>query len=114
MGLQLGGKWTDGTGMTENALCVDGRLTKIGEELTWEYDSGNWLAPWRIFTPNSDKIDLTLRPDHDKASRLELGVLSSTVHQCFGQYSGAIVSGEGERIEIDSLFGWAEEARWRW
>ncbi|RIK04675.1 MAG: DUF2804 domain-containing protein [Acidobacteria bacterium] len=114
VGLQLGGKWTDGTGMTENALCVDGRLTKIGEELTWEYDSGNWLAPWRIFTPNSDKIDLTLRPDHDKASRLELGVLSSTVHQCFGQYSGAIVSGEGERIEIDSLFGWAEEARWRW
>ena len=32
-GMQLGGKWTDGTGMTENALVVDGRLSKISEEL---------------------------------------------------------------------------------
>src|SRR5205823_4154894 len=29
IGLQLGGKWTAGTGMTENAICVDGRLSKL-------------------------------------------------------------------------------------
>lgn len=114
VGLQLGGKWTDGTGMTENALCIDGRLTKIGEELVWEYDADDWLAPWKISTSQSDQIDLVLKPGYDKASRLELGVLSSTVHQCFGDYYGSVVSDEGERIEIDGLYGWAEEARWRW
>ncbi len=25
VGMNLGGQWTDGTGMTENALCIDGR-----------------------------------------------------------------------------------------
>ncbi|KAJ4293022.1 hypothetical protein N0V88_005686 [Collariella sp. IMI 366227] len=34
VGLQLGAKWTDGTGSTENAVIVNGHLTKISEELT--------------------------------------------------------------------------------
>jgi hypothetical protein len=46
--IQLGGKWTDGTGVTENDLFVDGRLHKIGDELRWSYDRADWLRPWRI------------------------------------------------------------------
>lgn len=114
VGLQLGGKWTVGTGMTENALCIDGRLTKISEELEWTYDTTDWLRPWRIRTPASSVVDLTFTPVHDKRSRLELGAASSTVHQCFGTYRGAVVAENGERVEITDLFGWAEEARWRW
>lgn len=114
VGLQLGGKWTEGTGMTENALCIDGKLSKIGEELVWEYDAENWLTPWKISTPRTDQIDLVLKPDFDKESRLEFGVLSSKVHQCFGAYYGTVVSDSSERIKIDGLYGWAEEARWRW
>ena len=30
LGFNLGGAWTDGTGMTENGICLDGRLSKIG------------------------------------------------------------------------------------
>ena len=56
MGVQLGGKWTDGTGMTENALCVGGRLSKLSEELVWTYDTGDWLRPWTIRTPGSDRV----------------------------------------------------------
>lgn len=114
VGLQLGGKWTDGTGMTENALCIDGRLSKISEELTWEYDTDNWLAPWKMRTPDSDRVDLTFKPTYDKESRLEALVASSTVHQCFGNYSGSVIDDAEDLIEIDDLFGWAEEARWRW
>lgn len=33
VGIQVGGKWTHGTGATENALLVDGHLTKVSEEL---------------------------------------------------------------------------------
>ncbi len=45
VGLQFGGKWTEGTGFTENALCIDGRLTKIHEELEWTYDWDDPLRP---------------------------------------------------------------------
>ena len=114
VGLQLGGKWTVGTGMTENALYVDGVITKISEELEWTYDRSDWLRPWSIRTPGSDRVDLTFSPVYDKRSRLKLGVASSSVDQCFGTYEGTIVPEDGRRLEIGGLFGWAEEATWRW
>jgi hypothetical protein len=114
IGLQVGGKWTDGTGMTESALVVDGRLSKLSEELIWEYDTDDWLAPWRIRTPRSDRLDLVFTPVHDKVSRLQLGVAESAVDQCFGTYAGRIVPDDGAAIEVRDVFGWAEEATWRW
>ncbi len=113
VGVQLGGKWTDGTGMTENSLCVDGRLSKISEELEWGYDTSDWLRPWTIRTP-SRRVDLAFNPVHDKRSRLELGVASSSVDQCFGTYSGTVVPDDGRALALDDVFGWAEEATWRW
>lgn len=114
VGLQLGGKWTDGTGMTENALCVDGRLTKVSEELTWSYDTGHWLEPWSIRSLGSDRIDLTFTPIHDKVTRLQLGVAAQSVDQCFGVYRGTIRPEGSEPMAVDGLYGWAEEATWRW
>ena len=58
--------------------------------------------------------DLTFTPVHDKSSRLQLGVASAEAHQCFGTYAGTVVPNGGEAIPIENLFGWAEEARWRW
>jgi uncharacterized protein DUF2804 len=114
VGVQLGGKWTDGTGMTENALCVDGRLSKLSEELIWTYDTSDWLRPWTIRTPSSDRVDLRFTPVYDKRSRLSLGIASSSVDQCFGTYSGTVVPDDGRTLVVDGLFGWAEEATWRW
>lgn len=114
VGVQLGGKWTDGTGMTENALSIDGRLSKLSEELVWDYDTTDWLRPWTIRTPRSDRVELTFTPIYDKRSRLKLGIASSSVDQCFGTYSGTIVPDDGRRIMIGGVFGWAEEATWRW
>lgn len=114
IGLQLGGRWTDGTGMTENALVVDGRLSKLSEELVWTYDTSDWLAPWRIRTPRSDRLDVKFTPVHDKVGRLQLGIASSRVDQCFGTYEGRIVPDDGQPLELSGLFGWAEEATWRW
>lgn len=104
--IQVGGKWTDGTGMTENALVVDGRLTKIGDELTWTYDRTDWLKPWEV---KGDTVDLTFTPVHDKVGRLNVGIASSATDQCFGTWSGRIA-----HTEIEGLRGWAEEASWRW
>jgi hypothetical protein len=114
IGLQLGGKWTDGTGMTENALVVDGRLSKLSEELVWTYDRADWLAPWRIRTPRSDRVDLTFTPSYDKVSRLQAGIAASSVDQCFGTYAGRVLPDSGDEIAVEGLFGWAEEATWRW
>ncbi len=63
VGVQLGGLWTDGTGSTENALSLDGRVHKLGGELEWRFDADHWLRPWSI---TGDRVDLRFEPFHDR------------------------------------------------
>lgn len=115
VGLNLGAKWTDGTGMTENGLCVDGRLTKISEDLVLDYDREAWMKPWRVRTSETDRIDLVFEPEferHATSGRREAWFTEA--HQMFGTYSGRIVPDGGEPIAISGLYGWLEEHEARW
>lgn len=114
VGLQLGGKWTDGTRATENALCIDGRLHKISEDLVWEYSTDDFQRPWRITTPVSDRVVLAFVPFYERSVRVNAGFAATEVHQCFGHYSGTVVTDDGDTIPVESVLGWAEEARMKW
>ncbi len=68
VGLNLGGQWTDSTGMTENGICIDGHLTKISEDLIFEYDHAVMMKPWRVRTAASGRIDLSFDPEFERVS----------------------------------------------
>lgn len=111
LGVQVGGRWTDGTGSTENSLLVDGRLTKISEELTWDYDTEDWFAPWRVSGPG---VDLTFTPEHLREAVTDLTVVVSRTHQAFGTWSGTVRDETGEDVRVDGVYGWAEDVHNRW
>lgn len=113
IGLQVGARWTAGTGYTENGFLVDGRLTKIGRELDWRYDWDDPMAPWRITDPGG-QLDITLHPRYDKHSASAGRKRSSETHQVFGTWSGWVRTDDGRRIAFDGLQGFAEEARQHW
>ncbi|MEV7173927.1 DUF2804 domain-containing protein [Streptomyces sp. NPDC093224] len=114
VGIQLGGEWTRGTGSTENALCVDGRLTKIGQELVWRFEPGDPLAPWTVDDGGAGQVDLRFTPFHVRHVRTDAGLLGNRTDQCFGRYSGTVRDDGGRRIAVDGLLGWAEDVRMRW
>ncbi|MFG2115807.1 DUF2804 domain-containing protein [Streptomyces sp. NPDC048718] len=115
VGLQFGGTWTRGTGATENALCVDGRLTKIGEELEWRRTPGDLMTPWTLLSPGDrPSVDLVFTPFHRRSTRTEAVLLANRTDQCFGHYSGLVRDDEGREIVVDRLLGWAEDVRMRW
>jgi len=115
IGLNLGGQWTDGTGMNENGLCVDGRLTKISEDLVFDYDRADVMKPWRVRSMATERIDLLFEPEFVRVS--ESGKRESfftSARQVFGCYNGRIVpDGEGA-IELRDVFGWIEDHEARW
>lgn len=111
IGLQVGGLWTEGTGSTENSLYVDGRLHKIHEELTWDYDLAEWRRPWRV---HGGGLEATFEPFYDKVTRTNFGVLSGRTDQCFGHWSGTYAIPDGDKIAFDQILGWAEEVHNRW
>lgn len=111
VGLQFGGKWTEGTGHTENALCIDGHLTKIHDEVEWDYSWDEPMQPWRI---RSDRADVTLTPTFDRYDNTDLKLIKMEVHQCFGSWSGWVRGDDDTIVNLDGISGFAEEARNRW
>jgi len=113
IGINVGAKWTTGTGANENALCIDGRLHKIMEDLLWEYDAAAPLQPWRVRSTHSDIVQLTFQPLVEHRSNLNVGLLASGGVCMFGRWSGT-VRAAGESIRVADLPGWAEEFAHRW
>jgi Protein of unknown function (DUF2804) len=113
VGIQVRGTWTEGSGFTENGSLVDGRLAKLGSELTWEYSWDDPMRPWRVRGPGG-QLDLILTPRHDKHTHVEAGDLGSETHQVFGTWSGRLVTDDGRSLNGAGLQGFAEEARQRW
>jgi hypothetical protein len=113
VGLQFGAKWTQGSGYTENGVIVDGRLTKLGNELDWNYDWNEPLAPWHIVDPGG-QLDVTLTARYDKHTVLPGRDKGSETHQAFGTWKGRLRTDEGLELAFDHLQGFAEEARQEW
>ncbi|MFZ0529821.1 MAG: DUF2804 domain-containing protein [Propionicimonas sp.] len=106
VGLQFGGRWTAGTGATENGVLVDGHLHKISDELLWRYDLEDWRRPWRV---SGGGLEATFEPVFNRHAETDLTLISARTDQCFGSWSGTF----GD-LAFDGIFGWAEDVHNRW
>ena len=113
IGLNFGGKWTDGTGMTENAIFVDGVMTKIHEDVIFEYDRNNFMKPWKIRSKFSETVDLTFTPFFERVAKTDAKLIRSEVHQVIGYYNG-IVKLENCSLRISQMMGCVEEHIAKW
>ncbi len=110
IGIQVGGRWTDGTGATENGVVVAGVLHKISEPVQWTFVLGDPLRPWQVA---GGGLDATFTPFYDKRSAMNLGVVASRTDQCFGVWAGTFRT-DAEVIAFDGIEGFAEDVHNRW
>lgn len=113
IGLNFGGKWTDGTGMTENAIFVDGIMTKIHEDVLFEYDRNDFMKPWTIRSKFSEAVNLTFTPFFERVAKTDAKLIRSEVHQVIGYYNG-IVKLENCSLRISQMMGCVEEHIAKW
>jgi hypothetical protein len=114
IGLNLGAGWTDRTGMNENGLCIDGRLSKISEDLCFEYDRDDFMKTWHITSTITDSINLSFEPFFERVAKTNVLFLGSEVHQMIGRFSGSVKDEKGEKYPVENLIGWAEDHHARW
>lgn len=114
IGVNLGGKWTDGTGNTENGLILDGRLVKIGCDMVFDYYTNDYMKPWQIRTKDISAVSLVFTPMYERVAKTDLYFLRSEVHQMIGHFSGELVDETGQVYEVKRLVGWAEDHAARW
>lgn len=114
IGLNFGGKWTDGTGMTENAVFVDGIMTKIHEDVIFTYDSTNFMTPWKIQSKFSDVVDLTFTPFFERTASTNVKLIKTEVHQLVGYFNGRVRLENGSFLTIQQMLGCSEEHSAKW
>lgn len=114
IGINLGAKWTEGSGMTENCIIVDGKITKLSEDIIFEYDSKDFMKPWSVKTSITNRINLKFVPFYERIAKSNVIILKSEVHQMVGHFSGSIVTDAGEYILIDSIIGTSQEHFGQW
>lgn len=114
LGVNFGAGWTDNTGSNENALCVDGRLIKIHEDVIFGYSVQDFKAPWTLRTKETSQVDLTFTPFFERVAKTDMALLRSEVHQMIGHFNGVILGADGERIEVKQAVGWAEDHHAKW
>lgn len=113
VGVNMGAKWTDNTGMNENGILLNGKMHKVFDEIVFEYDDTDFMRPWRMKSASSDAVRLEFTPFFERTGAMNLLLIASTVHQLFGHFSGELRVG-GATIPINNILGWAEEHRARW
>lgn len=115
IGLNFGGRWTDGTGMTENAVFLDGKMIKISEDVLFDYDPDDYMKPWRIHSKFSNAVDLTFTPFFERTAGTDARLVRSEVHQLIGYYSGWLrLTDPHIDLHIVKLLGCTEEHRAAW
>lgn len=114
IGLNFGGRWTDGTGMTENAVFVDGKMFKIHEDVLFTYQDKNLKEPWHIQTKFSSDVQLTFTPFFQRTARTDVKIIRSSVQQLVGYYSGQIHLQNGQVLQIRKMLGCVEEHLTKW
>ncbi len=114
LGVNFGAGWTDNTGSTENALCVDGRLIKLSEDVVFTYSTQDFKAPWRLQTAETGRVDLIFTPFFERIAKTDMLILCSEVHQMIGHFDGTILGEDDEIIQVSQAVGWAEDHHSRW
>lgn len=114
IGLNFGGQWTDGTGFNENAVLVNGRLTKISEDMKFHYNKHDFMQPWRIDSLATDCVRLTFTPLYERIAKTDAIIVKSEVHQMVGYYNGEIRLPDNTILTIQQMLGCIEEHIAKW
>lgn len=99
-------------GDNENAMVVDGHLTKLGI-VSFTYDQSHVMQPWHVSCPDG-RVDLSFVPMVDRQSYTDAGPLQSHIHQLVGRYSGTVMPEGSDPIAITDFVGAAEDHYARW
>lgn len=100
------------TGMTENALWLDGTRIKL-DLARFEYDRYAPEAPWRV-TTSDGRVDLYFQPSGVRRERMNALVLASNFRQYIGTFEGTVRDDSGTLVPVAGLRGLMEDHFARW
>lgn len=111
VGINLGAKWTDGTGVNENGVSINGKVYKIKSDVKFISDDFGKL--WTIESVDGQEVNLTFTPFRHEVQGENFGIIKSSLKQYIGYLEGSIKV-EGIEVEFRGDIAWFEDHFARW
>ncbi len=100
------------TGMTENALWLDGVCSKL-EAARFSFDRYRLGSDWHVTTTDG-RVDLNFVPAGVRKEKLNAGIVASNFRQYVGTFNGTVTDEAGTKIPVAGLRGLMEDHFARW
>ncbi|KAA1172051.1 DUF2804 domain-containing protein [Marinobacter salinexigens] len=100
------------TGVTENALWINGRCIKLGAA-RFSFDRYQPEKDWAV-TTDDGRVDLRFTPSGVRKERLNALILASNFRQFIGTFEGQVVDDSGQVIPVKGVRGLMEDHFARW
>lgn len=100
------------TGMTENALWLDGRIQHLSPA-RFVFDRYQQNSLWHISTLCGE-LSLEFQPLFCRQEKIQTGLLASNFRQYVGYYQGRITLADGQQLELTQCLGLAEDHYAKW
>jgi len=100
------------TGMTENALWLNGQCQKLGAA-RFHFDRYHPGGDWHVSTEGG-RVDLHFEPAAARKEKLNAGIMASNFRQYVGTFNGIITDEGGKKIAVQGLKGLVEDHFARW
>ena len=111
IGLNLGAKYTDGTGVNENGIKIDDTVYKLDDDVAFNYDKEN--NKWIIKSVKSDEVDLEFTPIIYNNKVNNIIIFKSKSKQFVGYLNGVVML-KGKEIKFNNTIGWCEDHFAKW
>ncbi|MDD9893861.1 MAG: DUF2804 domain-containing protein [Gammaproteobacteria bacterium] len=100
------------TSYSENCYWLDGACISAGQA-QFDYEQDDPMQPWTVTFANG-KGKLHFTPEGLHLERQNFLLAASNFKQVFGRFDGFIETAEGERLEIQSQYGFVEDQYAKW
>ncbi len=96
----------------ENAFWINGKRTRVSRTI-YDFDFKNLYRPWHVWDEDG-RVDLRFFPMGERSEKINALILKSSFHQMIGKFEGRFTPLEGDPLEIQDIYGFAEFHRALW
>lgn len=109
----FGAGWTDGSGLSENALWFGGELQHLLQPVEITPSDNEQLGHWQL-SSSDQRVALRFSPLKLQHIASRIGPLRADTRQWFGRFDGTLLAPNGELVPVVGALGWlgATQARW--
>lgn len=109
--VNLGAKYTDGTGLNENSIKINDRIYKLKSDVKFYYNKENQVI--NIKSLKSDEVNLEFKPilNHTKVNNII--IFKSKLKQIIGYINGHIKH-KNKKVDFKNTIGWCENHFAKW